>query len=203
MKRRDLIKTSLATAAAGALASTALRAQQAGGMSGMPTQAVAKKPADPEPQVNDIEKYPKCNYCGMDRARFHHSRMLLHYSDGLAEGVCSIRCAATSLTINVGRGTKAIWVGDNASPAEVKPLVDAEKASFLVGSSIRGVMTRRSKVAYSTTEAAEASRVANGGEIFDFDKALLAAFTDIAESVATSRKTREERLKRAQEKQDK
>jgi hypothetical protein len=32
---------------------------------------------------------------------------------------------------------------------------------------------------------------------------LLAAFADIAESVTNSRKTREERLKRAQEKQDK
>jgi len=64
-------------------------------------------------------------------------------------------------------------------------------------------MTRRSKVAYSRIEAAEAARVANGGEVVDFDKALLAAFADIAESVATSRKTREERLKRAQEKKDK
>jgi copper chaperone NosL len=203
MKRRDMLKTSLATAAAGSLASTALRAQMGRGMSGMRAQPQAQTTTDPEPQVNDIEKYPRCNYCGMDRNRFHHSRMLLHYSDGLAEGVCSLRCAATSLTINVGRGTKSIWVGDNASAAEIKPLIDAEKASFLVGSSIRGVMTRRSKVAYGTLEAAEAARVANGGEVFDFDKALLAAFADIAESVTNSRKTREERLKRAQEKQDK
>ena len=208
MKRRDIFRTSLAVAAAGSLAANPLWAQQGGmgmgmGMGGMRPQPAARQPADPEPQVNDIEKYPKCNYCGMDRNRIHHSRMLLHYSDGLAEGVCSLRCAASSLTINVGRGTKAIWVGDNASPAEIKPLIDAEKASFLVGSSIRGVMTRRSKVAYGTAEAAEASRVANGGEVFDFDKTLLAAFADIAESVAASRKSREERLKRAQEKQDK
>ena len=203
MKRRDIFKTSLA--AAGSLAASPLWAQQGGmgGMGGMRAQPAATQPADPEPQVKDIEKYPKCNYCGMDRNRFHYSRMLLHYGDGLAEGVCSLRCAATSLTINVGRGTKAIWVGDNASPAEIKPLIDAEKASFLVGSSIRGVMTRRSKVAYGTAEAAEGSRVANGGEVFDFDKALLAAFADIAESVAVSRKAREERIKRAQEKQDK
>lgn len=63
-------------------------------------------------------------------------------------------------------------------------------------------MTRRSKVAYGTTEAAEASRAANGGEVVDFDKALLAVFADIAEFVGASRKTREERNKRAQEKQD-
>lgn len=197
MKRREMFSRTLAIAAAG-LAPTALRAQHAGGPGGMnmPAQPQAPKPSDPEPQVNDIEKYPKCNYCGMDRKRFHHSRMLVAYLDGTAEGVCSIRCLATSLSLNVGRGTKGIWVGDNASPAEIKPLTDAETATYLIGSSIRGVMTRRSKVAYSTAAAAETSKSANGGEIGDFDKTLLAAYTDIAESVATVRKTREERIKR-------
>jgi copper chaperone NosL len=199
MQRRNMLQF----AAAAFAASSTLPAQDAGAMGGMRAQPAAKQPADPEPQVNDIEKYAKCKYCGMDRRQFHHSRMLIQYSDGLVEGLCSLRCAATSLTINLGRGTAAIWVGDNGSAAELKPLTDAEKASFLVGSSLRGVMTRRSKVAYSTADAAEASRVANSGEIFDFDKALLAAFTDIAESVAMSRKTREERLKRAQQKPDK
>jgi copper chaperone NosL len=189
MKRRDLFTHTAAIAAAGSLASAAPQAPSSG-------------PTVPEPHVNDIEKFPKCNYCGMDRKRFHHSRMLIHYLDGTAEGVCSIRCAATSLTLNLGRGTRAIWVGDNASQDEIKPLTDAEKASYLIGSSLRGVMTRRSKVAYSTPEAAEASRTANGGEIGDFDKTLVAAYTDIAEAVAMSRKNREERMKRMQ-KQDK
>jgi len=194
MNRRNMINRSLALAGVASLTST-MDAQHAGSM---PAQAADKKAADAEPHVNDIEKFPKCGYCGMDRKRFHHSRMLLHYLDDSAEGVCSIRCAATSLSLNLGRGTKALWVGDNASPAEIKPLTDAEKASYLIGSSIRGVMTRRSKVAYSTAEAAEASKAANGGEIADFDKTLLAAYTDIAEAVTMSRKNREERMKRMQ-----
>ena len=189
MKRRELLNRSLAVAGAGGFLSI-----------GAMGQDEAPKPSDPEPQVNDIAKHPKCNYCGMDRKRFHHSRMLLAYLDGTAEGVCSIRCAATSLTLNVGRGTKGIWVGDNASTDEIKPLTDAEKANYLIGSSLRGVMTRRSKVAYSTMEAAEASKAANGGEIGDFDKALLAAYADIAEAVAMGRKTRDERIKRMQQK---
>jgi len=155
-------------------------------------------PADTEPQIDDITKFPKCSYCGMDRRRFHHSRMLIRYADNFAEGLCSIRCLATSLARFVGRGPLGIWVGDNASPAELKPLTDAEKAHYLIGSSIRGVMTRRSKVAYSTAEAAEAARAANGGELANFDKTLLAAYTDIAEAVANSRNTREERLRRQQ-----
>jgi copper chaperone NosL len=176
MNRRQLFHTALAAGAAG---------------------LAQAQTADPEPHVDDIRKFPRCQYCGMDRQRFHHSRMLVHYSNGAAEGVCSIRCAASSLTQYIGRGTTAIWVGDNSSEAETKPLTDAEKATYLIGSSIRGVMTRRSKVAYSTPAAAEAAKAANGGELADFDHALLSAYTDIAESVAASRQTREERLKRS------
>ncbi|MGJ5819141.1 nitrous oxide reductase accessory protein NosL [Paludibaculum fermentans] len=199
MNRRNLLNRSLTIAGAAGLASV-LDAQHTGPANTMPAQAETKPAADPEPHVDDIGKFPKCNYCGMDRKRFHHSRMLLHYLDGTAEGVCSIRCAATSLSLNLGRGTKALWVGDNAASAEIKPLTDAETATYLVGSSLRGVMTRRSKVAYSTAAAAEASKAANGGELADFDKTLLAAYTDIAEAVAMSRKTREERIKRMQKK---
>lgn len=197
MKRRDLIHCSLSVGAI-AMPAGVLGAQHMGA----PAQPADARPADPEPHVNDIEKFPKCNYCGMDRKRFHHSRMLLHYLDGTSEGVCSIRCAATSLALNLGRGTKAIWVGDNASKEEIKPLTDAERANYLIGSSLRGVMTRRSKVAYSTTESAEASKAANGGEVADFEKTLLAAYADIAEAVTRSRQMREERMKRMQEKKD-
>jgi hypothetical protein len=85
MKRRDIFKFSIAAAGP---ATMALRAQQTGGMgamggmggmSGMMAQSAAAKSSDPEPQVNDIEKYPRCNYCGMDRKRFHYSRMLIDY----------------------------------------------------------------------------------------------------------------------------
>jgi copper chaperone NosL len=202
MKRREIIRRSIAAFCAAGAGSSAMAEQHPKPADAAQGQAVSGKPVDAAPHVNDIEKFPKCNYCGMDRRRFHHSRMLLHYLDDSAEGVCSLRCAATSLALNLGRGTRAIWVGDNASPEEAKPLTDAEKASYLIGSSIRGVMTRRSKVAYSSVEAAEASKGANGGEIVDFDKALLAAYADIAEAVAMSRKNREERMQRMQKKED-
>ena len=134
MKRRELLNRSLAVTGAGGFLSI-----------GAMGQAEAPKPSDPEPQVNDIAKYPKCNYCGMDRKRFHHSRMLLAYLDGTAEGVCSIRCAATSLTLNVGRGTKGIWVGDNASTDEIKPLTD-ENIANLAESDYFGFMRQNEKL---------------------------------------------------------
>lgn len=201
MNRRDLLKLSLA---ATGLAATTAHAQQACPTDGTPAQFIPKKAADAKPQENDIEKFPKCPYCGMDRKMFHHSRMLLQYSDDLPDGVCSLHCASISLAVNIDREPKALWVGDNAAPAEIKPLVDVDKATFLIGSQIKGVMTKRSKVAFGSEEAAKTAMAANGGgELGNFDKALLAAYTDMAQDVAMVRKNREERRKRAAMQQQK
>jgi nitrous oxide reductase accessory protein NosL len=127
--------------------------------------------------------------------------MLVHYSDDLPDATCSLHCAAISLSINIDRGPKAIYVADTAAADDIKPLIEVEKASFLVGSSLRGVMTKRSKVAYGTEAAAKASQATNGGELMDFDKALLAAHADMAQDVAMIRKNREDRRKRVQHQQ--
>jgi nitrous oxide reductase accessory protein NosL len=124
--------------------------------------------------------------------------MLVHYGDNLPDATCSLHCAAISLSINVDRGPKAIYVADVGAPGDVKPLIEVGQASFLVGSSLPGVMTKRSKVAYGTEAAAKASQAANGGELMDFDKALLAAYADMAQDVAMIRKNREERRKKMQ-----
>jgi len=198
MDRREALKLSLLAGAGLAVGTAPARAAQCEG-DGTPMQFIPKKAADPKPQENDIEKVPKCPYCGMDRKQFHHSRMVVHFSDDLYDGVCSLHCAAISLSVNLDRDPKAIWVGDNAAASEVKPLVEVDQAHFLVGSSIKGVMTKRSKVAYGSADTAKASQTANGGELANFDQALLAAYTDMAGDVAMIRKMRAERRKRMME----
>jgi copper chaperone NosL len=193
MKRRDLLKLSLA---ATGLVATSAHAHDACPADGTPAQFIPKKAADVSPQENDIEKFPKCPYCGMDRKMYHHSRMLIQYSDDLPDGTCSLHCASISLAVNIDREPKAILVGDNAAAAEIKPLIEIDKATFLIGSQIKGVMTKRSKVAYGNEEAAKAAMMANGGELGSFDKALLAAYTDMAQDASMVRKNREERRKR-------
>jgi copper chaperone NosL len=196
MTRRELLALS---AIAGGLAAGQAQAQPSGCLGdGTPLQFIPKKAADPDATMDDLRKYPSCPYCGMDRRQFHHSRMLVHYSDDLPDATCSLHCAAISLAINVDRGPKGIYVADNAAIADIKPLVEVEKASFLVGSSLTGVMTKRSKVAYGSQAAAKVSQGANGGDVMTFDQVLLAAYGDMAEDVAMIRKNREERRKRMQ-----
>lgn len=197
MDRRDLLKLSL-VAGAGLVAGTAHAAQCDG--DGTPAQFVPKSVPDAKAFENDIEKYKKCPYCGMDRKHYHHSRMLIQYSDDLADGTCSLHCAAISLALNVDREPKAIWVADNAGADDPKPLVRVDKGTFLIGSKIAGVMTASSKVAFGNEEAAKASRVVNGGELANFDQALLAAYTDMSKDVSRIRKNRAERRQRMMEK---
>ena len=202
MDRREALKMSV-LASIGLAAAGKANAQSACAGDGTPAQFIPKTAADPQPQVDDIAKYPKCPYCGMDRKQFQHSRMVVHYADDLADGTCSLHCSAISLSLNIDRDPKALWVGDNAADGDVKPLVEVEKASFLVGSKLPGVMTARSKVAYGNADAAKASQTANGGEIVDFDQALLAAYTDMSADVTRIRKNRAERRQKMMEQQNK
>jgi len=199
MDRREALKFSL-LAGAGLVAGSA-QAQQACATDGTPMQFIPKKPADPKANENDIEKYPKCPYCGMDRKQYHHSRMLVQYSDDVADGTCSLHCTAISLSLNVDREPKMLWVGDNAVAGDVKPLVEVDKATFLIGSKIAGVMTANSKVAYGSEDAAKAAQAANGGELVKFDQALLVAYTDMSKDVSRIRKNRAERRKKMMEQQ--
>ncbi len=202
MKRRDVVKVLLASAGAVPLALAAATGSAPGSAAGKcdgdgtPAQFVPKNAPDGKPQENDLSKFPRCPYCGMDRKQLHHSRLLIHYANGVPDGVCSLHCAAISLSINIDAEPKSVWVGDNASEAETKPLVEADKASFLIGGSAPGVMSARSKVAYGSEAAAKAAQAAQGGEIGGFEQALLAAYTDMSKDVARIRKNREERRSR-------
>ncbi len=158
-------------------------------------------PKDKDPLKDELKKYPRCRYCGMMRAKFSHTRHLLVYDDDSVDGTCSIHCAGISLSLNMDRGPKAIYVGDAGSAEEIKPLVLVDKASYVIDPSKPGVMTKVSKFAYSdaakaeTAAKAEASAKA-GAKVVKFDDALKAAYLDMAEDTIMLRKRRGEMRKK-------
>jgi copper chaperone NosL len=200
VKRRELLKMPLLAGAALA-AQTAAANGPGKSTDGTPAQFLPKKAADKAPQENDIEKYPSCPYCGMDRRYNHTSRMLVHFANDLPDPLCSIHCATISLAINLSLDPKAIYVADNAVDDEPRPLIEVGKATFLVGSDLPGVMTWNSKVAYGTPEAAAAAKAVHGGKLMNFSETLKTAFTDLADDLDRMRSMREERKRRAAQKQ--
>ena len=123
----------------------------------------------------DIQKYPSCKYCGMNREMFAHSRMLIEYDDGTAVGTCSVHCVAVDLALNIDKTPRSITVGDYGT----KSLIDAEKAFWVIGGNKMGVMTSRAKWAFETNGVAEKFIKENGGNNISFDEAMKAAYEDM------------------------
>lgn len=161
---------------------------------------VSALPKDTQPLVDELAKYPRCRYCGMERAKFSHTRHLLVYEDDSVDGTCSLHCAAISLSLNMDRGPKALYVGDAGAPVpkdSPKPLVLADKAHYVLDPSKPGTMTKASKFAYASRAAAEAAASADaaakaGARIVNFDAALTAAYLGMAEDTVMLRKRRGE-----------
>jgi len=195
MKRREWLQGAVAV---GLMGATGVPAVAATG-DGTPLQFAPKTPADPTPLQDELKKYPKCPYCGMDRTEYHHSRHLVHYEDDLVDGTCSIHCAAISLSLNLDRGPKAIYGSDTGSGEKIKPLVNVDQATYLIGSDAKGVMTARSKLLFASADGARQFQKEHGGELGSFDDALAATYADMAKDTAMIRKRRAER--RAKQKQ--
>ena len=213
LSRRDALRTMAVTGVAGVTGLYAVQAnaENIGAMmpgkgwlkqgakcngDGTPLQFIPKTAPDPDPLTDELKKYPKCPYCGMDRTMWNHSRYLVHYQDDLVDPTCSLHCAAISLSLNLDRGTKAIYAADFGSDQKIKPLVNVDKATYLVGSDFPGTMTKQSKMAFASPEAAKAAKKSHGGVLMGFDDALTKAYLSMAKDTAMIRKKRAAKRKK-------
>jgi copper chaperone NosL len=202
MNRRNFL---MVGAAAGALVATGAQAQMAMPAAcagdGTPMQFMPKKAKDPSPLTGELEKYAKCPYCGMDRTQYHFTRHLIHYSDDLVDGTCSIHCAAISLSLNLDRQPKAIYAPDNSAPGDIKPLVEVDKLTYVIGGGLKPVMSKTPKTSFASKDQAQAIVAKDGGEVVDFNKALTMSYLSMAEDTMMIRKNREEKRKKMMEQQ--
>lgn len=198
MDRRQWLKTMTATGFLTVAGKAGAAEEARCSTDGTPLQFAPRTTPDPDPLRDELEKYPRCPYCGMDRRQWQHSRHLIHYDDERVDATCSLHCAAISLSLNIDRGPRAIYAADFGSGESPRPLVDVDRATYLVGSSLPGTMSARSKMAFASHSRAEGLRQSEGGEIGDFDTALTAAYLDMASDTRMIRRRRAERRARMQ-----
>ncbi len=214
LHRRDVLRFFAAAVTAGVTGLTAVsvRAREIGAMvpgkgwlkageehregDGTPLQFIPRTKPDPKPLEDELKKYPRCPYCGMSRSMWNHSRHLVQYDDDLVDGTCSIHCLAISLSLNLDRGPKAIYAADFGAEGKMKPLVPVDKATYLIGSSLKGTMTKTSKMAFADKAAALKAQKQHGGKTGTFDDALRQAYLDMAEDTIMIRKRRAEKRKK-------
>ncbi|MDD5171204.1 MAG: nitrous oxide reductase accessory protein NosL, partial [Syntrophales bacterium] len=127
-----------------------------------------------------------CKYCGMDREKFSHSRMVVVYDDGSKVATCSLHCSAVDLVLSLDKNPKSIMVGDY----NTKSLISAEEATWIIGGNKQGVMTKNAKWAFASRSDAEAFQKENGGTIATFDEALDTAYKDFGNDTKMIREKR-------------
>jgi copper chaperone NosL len=146
----------------------------------------------------DVKEIPACKHCGMNRETFAHSRMLIDYSDGSSVGTCSFHCTAVDLALSLDKTPNMIQVADYGK----KTLINAEAATWVIGGSKPGVMTRNAKWAFVNKADAEKFQAENGGRLAGFDEALEAACKDLAADAKMIREKRKMiRMKRMEKKE--
>lgn len=128
-----------------------------------------------------------CHYCGMKKAMFGHSWVIIEQEDGTVVGVCSVHCAAVDMALNIDKPAKRITVGDY----NTKNQIDAEKAYWVIGGDKMGVMTARAKWAFETKEAADDFIRQNGGRPAIFEEVMRATFEDMYEDTLMIQKKRQ------------
>lgn len=128
----------------------------------------------------------ECIHCGMMKAKFGHSWVIIEHEDGTIEGVCSVHCAAVDMALHIDKPVKKITVGDYNS----KKQIDADRAFWVIGGDKMGVMTARAKWAFETKEAADNFMKTHGGRPATFEEVMKASFEDMYEDVLMIQKKR-------------
>lgn len=138
------------------------------------------KSATIEPQL--VQKGAQkewCPVCGMsikEHYKTSHASKILKDQD---RQYCSMRCLAVDMQEHKidADGVKVVDVVS-------QKLIPAKSAFYVVGSDIRGTMTKVSKLAFADKESAEDFAIEYGGEIVGFEEALKAAQDSLESDVA-------------------
>ncbi|MDH4945114.1 nitrous oxide reductase accessory protein NosL [Sulfurimonas sp. C5] len=116
------------------------------------------------------EKY-YCHICGMHLVKFYKTSYMAE--DGTRKyQYCSIHCLADHLNHDVELKNPQVIDVSSLKPISVL------QAYYVVGSDVRGTMSRVSKYAFGTYEAAQNFQKQHGGKIMDFNGALQEAQKD-------------------------
>lgn len=147
------------------------------------------KSATIKPQlVQDGSQKEWCPVCGMSIEEYYKTSHTSKINNQKNRQYCSMRCLAVDMqeyNINLN-DVKVVDV-------VTQKLINAKSAFYVVGSDIKGTMSKVSKLAFLTKEAAEDFNIENGGEIVDFKTALVMAQESLKSDIAMveSKKTKQ------------
>lgn len=120
-----------------------------------------------------------CPVCGMKLESYYKTSHYATLEDGKERQYCSIRCLAVDMqeyTIDLA----TVRVVD----AKSEKVLKANDAFYVLGSDVKGTMTKVSKLAFGSKEDALAFSKEHGGKIVGFKEALQAAQDSLERDIA-------------------
>ncbi|GEM_PF-299135 len=123
-----------------------------------------------------------CTTCGMELAKSYKANHVAKQNDEIKQ-VCSMHCLAQEMSINKTQ-LQDIQTVDTKS----LKFINAKEAYYVLGSKIRGIMTKSSKFAFADKNDALDFVKENGGKVVTFEEAYKNALDDFKPSQATDMK---------------
>ncbi|WP_281951277.1 nitrous oxide reductase accessory protein NosL [Nitrosophilus kaiyonis] len=139
--------------------------------------------------IQEGKEKPWCHVCGMSLKMFYKTSHAVILKDGTKRQYCSIRCLVADWP-NIKDKVKEILVVD----AKSEKLIPAKKAYYVVGSKVKGTMSRVSKIAFAKKEDAESFQKKYGGKIVDFDTAFKIAKENLKKDMAMLQKKKQKMM---------
>lgn len=128
-------------------------------------------------QSGEAKQY--CPNCGMDLVKFHKTN---HTHEN--HQYCSLHCLFEATKGQIPSDAKVV-------DAKNLGFIDAQKAFYVVGSSVAGTMTMNSKYAFVSKEDAQEFMRQNGGKMVNFQEAYAIASEDFSKDQAMLKHKRE------------
>lgn len=123
-----------------------------------------------------------CTTCGMELAKSYKANHVAKQNDEIKQ-FCSMHCLAQEMSINKTQ-LQDIKTVDTKS----LKFINAKEAYYVLGSKIRGIMTKSSKFAFADKNDALDFVKENGGKVVTFEEAYKNALDDFKPSQATDMK---------------
>ena len=130
-----------------------------------------------------------CPICGMNLKMFYKTSHAAQHADGKKRQYCSLRCLAMDQEEH-NISMENIQVVDVNS----EKFIDANRAFYVVGSKIKGTMSKVSKLAFATKKEAETFSKKYGGNIVNFKTAFEKAQTSLKTDIAMVNTKKEKKI---------
>lgn len=130
-----------------------------------------------------------CPVCGMNLEMFYKTNHTSKLQNGTKRQYCSMRCLVVDMQ------EYGIDISDiKAVDAKTQKFINATKAFYVIGSTVKGTMTKVSKLAFANKNDAIEFTKKYKGKVVDFNTALKAAKESLKSDIAMVQKKKKKKV---------